>query len=419
MKPTNKKKIVNDPVHGFISISHPLIFDIIEHPYFQRLRNIKQLGLSHLVYPGATHSRFQHSIGAMHLLDLAIETLRSKGHYISDSEAEAASVAILLHDIGHGPFSHALEHVIANGINHEFLSKCFLTQLNKEFGGKLSLAIDIFEDKYSRHFLHQLISGQLDMDRMDYLKRDSFYTGVSEGVIGSERIIKMLNVIDDNLVVEAKGIYSIEKFLIARRLMYWQVYLHKTVVAAEQILIKLLNRAKDLIKAGDKSICDGPLYLLLSSSLSKSDFLPSNTSKEIPQPLVLFSKIDDTDIMVAAKRWVDHPDKVLSRLASSIVNRRLPSIELSNTPFAPNRIDRLDFEFKNKYPNLSNFSDYFVFSDMISLSAYEPGHESIKILNNNEQLIDIAEASDMLNAKALSNETKKFFLCYPKELRGI
>lgn len=419
MNGTNKKKIVNDPVHGFISISHPLIFDLIEHPYFQRLRNIKQLGLSYLVYPGAVHSRFQHCIGAMHLLDLAIETLRSKGLDISDTEAEAAAVAILLHDVGHGPFSHALEHVIANDISHEHLSRCFLYQLNKEFDGKLSLAIEIFEDKYPRHFLHQLISGQLDMDRMDYLKRDSFYTGVSEGIIGTERIIKMLNVVDDTLVVEAKGIYSIEKFLIARRLMYWQVYLHKTVVAAEQVLIKLLERAKELVLQGQDIYCNEPLLFLLTNKLTKADFFPKPSMREAPLPLQHFAYIDDNDVMVAAKQWINHGDKTLSQLANMIVNRRLPSIELNNTGFDSHRLNRLMSEFRKQYFDLADFADYFVFTDTISINAYKPGEEAIKILYNNGKLVDIAIASDMLNAKALSDETKKFFLCYPKQLRGV
>ncbi|MEW5845919.1 MAG: HD domain-containing protein [Bacteroidota bacterium] len=419
MNGTNKKKIVNDPVHGFISISHPLIFDLIEHPYFQRLRNIKQLGLSYLVYPGAVHSRFQHCIGAMHLLDLAIETLRGKGLEITDREAEAAAVAILLHDIGHGPFSHALEHVIANDISHEHLSRCFLYQLNKEFDGKLSLAIDIFEDKYPRHFLHQLISGQLDMDRMDYLKRDSFFTGVSEGIIGTERIIKMLNVANDTLVVEAKGIYSIEKFLIARRLMYWQVYLHKTVVAAEQVLIKLLERAKELLSQDHDIACNGALLFLLKNRLTKADFFPNATGMEAPVPLQHFASIDDNDVMVAAKQWMHHSDKALSHLATMIVNRRLPSVELNSTGFDSLRLNRLVAEFKKQHVDLADFYNYFVFTDSISINAYSPGEEAIQILYNNGKLIDIAIASDMLNARALSDETKKFFICYPKQLRGI
>lgn len=417
MNGTNKKKIVNDPVHGFISISHPLIFDLIEHPFFQRLRNIKQLGLSYLVYPGATHSRFQHAIGAMHLVDLAIETLRSKGNQISEAEAEATAVAILLHDIGHGPFSHALEHVIANGISHEHLSRCFIQQLNSEFNGRLSLAIEIFEDRYPRHFLHQLISGQLDMDRMDYLKRDSFYTGVSEGIIGTERIIKMLNVVNDSLVVEAKGIYSIEKFLIARRLMYWQVYLHKTVVAAEQTLIKLLERAKELIRNKENLNCSDSLMHLLSNQLLPKDFMPDGS--DIPFPLLQFASIDDADIMVAAKHWAAHPDKVLATLAQMVASRRLPSVELKSSAFDGVYVNNLTRHFKDTFPELANSFEYFVFTDSLCINAYQPGEESIKILFNNGQLLDIAEASDMLNAKALSNETKKFFLCYPKQLRGI
>ncbi len=418
MSGTNKKKIVNDPVHGFISISHPLIFDLIEHPYFQRLRNIKQLGLSYLVYPGATHSRFQHAIGAMHLLELAIETLRSKGHIITEKEAEAATVAILLHDIGHGPFSHALEHIIANGISHEFLSRCFMEQLNTEFNGKLLWAIEIFEDRYPRHFLHQLISGQLDMDRMDYLKRDSFFTGVIEGIIGTERIIKMLDVVNDNLVVESKGIYSIEKFLIARRLMYWQVYLHKTVVAAEQVLIKLLERARLLALNGSNIPCGESLHFLLSNNLSPNDLNPQG-GNSIPLALTHFALLDDSDIMVAAKQWMTHSDPVLSNLSKMVVQRNLPAIELRSLPFDDDVLNRLTVEFKKKFIELAGYSEYFVFTDAVSINAYQPGNESIKIVSHSNILTDIAEASDMLNARALSNETKKFFLCYPKELRGF
>jgi hypothetical protein len=294
-----------------------------------------------------------------------------------------------------------------------------LYQLNKEFDGKLSLAIEIFEDKYPRHFLHQLISGQLDMDRMDYLKRDSFFTGVSEGIIGTERIIKMLNVADDTLVVEAKGIYSIEKFLIARRLMYWQVYLHKTVVAAEQVLIKLLERAKELALQGNDIYCNGALLFLLKSNLTIADFSPDFSTILTPVPLQHFASIDDNDVMVAAKQWMHHSDKTLSHLATMIVNRRLPSVELNSTGFDSLRLNRLVAEFKRQHVDLADSYNYFVFTDSISINAYSPGEEAIQILYNNGKLIDIAIASDMLNARALSDETKKFFICYPKPLRGI
>lgn len=415
---TNKKKIVNDPVHGFININYPLIFDLIEHPFFQRLRNIKQLGLTYLVYPGATHSRLQHALGAMHLLDMAIETLRSKGQIIMEHEAEAACAAILLHDIGHGPFSHALEYSIAKGVSHETISRCLMEEINKEFNGRLTLAIEIFDDKYPKRFLHQLISGQLDMDRMDYLKRDSFFSGVTEGAIGSDRIIKMLNVVNDELVVEAKGIYSIEKFLIARRLMYWQVYLHKTVVAAEQTLIKMLKRAKELAKQSNSIDASPALKFFLLNDISNSEFMGSSDNKQ-NIALQNFTLLDDSDIMVSAKLWMNSNDPSLATLAKMIINRTLLSVSLKNTPLDSKQIDRLRVSFIKLNPELKEFADYFVFSDSLSISAYQPGDESIKILYNNGQLTDIAEASDMLNAKALSNEVKKYFICYPKELRNI
>ncbi|BDX37279.1 phosphohydrolase [Tenuifilaceae bacterium CYCD] len=415
---TNKKKIVNDPVHGFININYPLIFDLIEHPYFQRLRNIKQLGLSHLVYPGATHSRLQHALGATYLLDMAIDTLNSKGYYVSDEEAEAACAAILLHDIGHGPFSHALEYSIANGVSHETISRCFMERMNQELSGRLALAIQIFDDKYPKRFLHQLISGQLDMDRMDYLKRDSFFSGVIEGAIGSDRIIKMLNVVNDDLVVEAKGIYSIEKFLIARRLMYWQVYLHKTVVAAEQTLIKMLKRAKELATNNiDISATPSLLYFLQNDVTNYQFANPSSALEN--DALYNFSRLDDSDILVAAKMWICHKDAALSKLAQMVTNRKLLSVTLKSSPFDINYMTKLRERFKKAMPELSDLSDYFVFSNSVSIKAYQPGNESIKILYNNGQLLDIAEASDMLNAKALSNEVKNYFACYPKELREM
>ncbi|MGE0077576.1 MAG: HD domain-containing protein [Bacteroidales bacterium] len=414
MATTNKKKIVNDPVHGFININYPLIFDLIEHPLFQRLRNIKQLGLSYLVYPGATHSRLQHALGAMYLLDMAIDTLKSKGLHITTEEAEAACAAILLHDIGHGPFSHALEYSIANGVSHETISRCFMEQINNELSGRLNLAIEIFDDKYPKRFLHQLISGQLDMDRMDYIKRDSFFSGVTEGAIGSDRIIKMLNVVNDDLVVEAKGIYSIEKFLIARRLMYWQVYLHKTVVAAEQTLIKMLKRAKELAKDNAEIYASPALQYFLKNDVTNDKFIASTVNNDA---LSNFSRLDDSDIMMAAKIWMDHPDAVLSKLAQMITNRKLLSVSLKNSPFDPIEIKELTSKLKAVMPNLSDHADYFVFSNSVSIKAYQPGNESINILYNNGQLVDIADASDMLNARALSNEVKKYFACYPKELR--
>lgn len=411
---TNKKKIVNDPVHGFINIQHPIVFDLIEHPYFQRLRNIKQLGLTYLVYPGAIHSRFQHALGALHLMNEAILVLRSKGHCITDEEAEAACVAILLHDIGHGPFSHSLENSIAKDINHETISRCFMHWLNKEMKGRLTLAIAVFEDKYPKKFLHQLVSSQLDMDRLDYLRRDSFFSGVTEGAVGVERIIKMLDVIDDQLVVEAKGIYSVEKFLIARRLMYWQVYLHKTVVVAEQILIKMLQRARELAHDGINVFATPSFKYFLMNDVVLGDFIASDSAKSPSEALVHFSNLDDSDIMISAKIWQKHDDPVLSKLAWMIVNRRLLRIELRGKPFEPEKINTLRQNLISTDPNLAKYIDYFVFSDSISNSTYSSHDDSIKILYNNGDLIDLDNASDILNTQTLSTEVKKYFLCYPK-----
>ncbi|MDX9854334.1 MAG: HD domain-containing protein [Tenuifilaceae bacterium] len=414
---TNKKKIVNDPVHGFINIQHPLVFDLIEHPFFQRLRNIRQLGLTYLVYPGANHTRFQHALGAVHLMSSAISVLRSKGHHITDQEAEAATVAILLHDIGHGPFSHSLEYSIAQNVNHEAISRSFMAELNKQMNGKLTLAISVFEDTYHKRFLHQLVSSQLDMDRLDYLRRDSFFSGVTEGTIGSERIIKMLDTKNDELVVEAKGIYSIEKFLIARRLMYWQVYLHKTVVVADQMLIRLLQRARELAQDNQQLFCTPSLNYFLSNSVTESDFFDSNNQSAPPQALLHFANIDDNDIMVAIKQWATHSDPVLSALAQMLWNRKLLKIEYRNAPFDINRIEETKREVAKLNPSIANYIDFFVYSNSVSNNAYCSSDESIKILYNNGDLVEITEASDMLNTQVLSKEVKKYFFCYPKELR--
>jgi HD superfamily phosphohydrolase len=414
MDTTNKKKIVNDPVHGFINIQHPLVFDLIEHPYFQRLRNIKQLGLTYLVYPGANHNRFQHALGALHLMTEAISVLRSKGHVINEEEAEAASIAILLHDIGHGPFSHSLEYSIAREISHETISHCFINWLNIEMGGRLKMAIEVFDGSYHKNFLHQLVSSQLDMDRLDYLRRDSFFSGVTEGTVGVERIIKMLNVIDDQLVVEAKGIYSVEKFLIARRLMYWQVYLHKTVVVAEQILIKMLQRARELERNGVPLFSTPSLKYFLANDVTADDFTVSTSSTKPSEALVNFSKLDDNDIMIAAKMWSQHDDLVLSNLAVMIVNRKLLKVELRNKPFDAEKISSIRKQVLEKFPEYSKNIDYFVFSDSVSNNTYSSQDDTIKILYNNGELIDIAMASDILNTQALSAEVKKYFLCYPK-----
>lgn len=406
----NKKKIINDPVYGFVSIPSGFIFDLIQHPYFQRLRYIKQVSMTHMVYPGALHTRFQHVIGAMHLMQLAIDTLRSKGVLVSDEEEEAALVAILLHDIGHGPFSHSLEHTLIEGVSHEVISSMLMDRLNVEFGGKLTLAITIFNDKYPRRFLHQLVSSQLDTDRMDYLNRDSFFTGVSEGVISFDRIIKMLAVKDDELVVEAKGIYSVEKFLIARRLMYWQVYLHKTVVGAEQMLIKALKRAKELSNQGYDLFATQALQHFLKNKVNADNF----TTEE--SHLNWFTKLDDTDIMSAIKSWVNHEDKILSTLCGKLMRRDLFRTELRSQDFPEEEIAMVRDKAKQHF-NLSEAEvDYFVYHQTIYNSAYSADKEPIKIINNKGKLLDIAEASDLSNLEALSKKVVKYALIYPKEL---
>lgn len=408
MATNNKRKIINDPVYGFIKIPSDLLYDLIEHEYFQRLRRIKQLGLTHFVYPGAMHTRFQHALGAMHLMSSAVETLRSKGHSISDEESEAVHAAILLHDIGHGPFSHVLENTLLE-VSHEAISLIMMQDLNHLFKGKLDMALSIFNNTYQKKFLHQLVSSQLDMDRLDYLKRDSFFTGVSEGVIGSDRIIKMLNVVNDNLVIESKGIYSIEKFLVARRLMYWQVYLHKTALVAEQMLVHLLKRAKQLVANGIELFSPPHLKYFMKEKLTIDKF------QELPSIVENFALLDDDDIMSSIKVWTKHPDPILSNLANRFVHRQLFSIELSSSPFKEEKIYNIKANIV-KHFNLDRQSDanYFLFSDTISNNAYNPSDERIKILYDNNTLIDIAEASDMLNLSVLGKTVRKHYLCYPK-----
>ncbi|TFG90786.1 MAG: HD domain-containing protein [Candidatus Atribacteria bacterium] len=397
---TNKLKIINDPVYGFIKIPYDIVFDLIEHPLFQRLRRIRQLGLTHFVYPGANHSRFQHAVGAMHLMGLAIEVIRSKGHIISDEEARAVTIAILLHDIGHGPFSHSLEHSLIKNTSHEEISLMYMEQLNKEFRGELSMAIAIFRNNYHKKFLHQLVSSQLDMDRLDYLKRDSFFTGVTEGVIGSDRIIKMLNVLNDQLVVEEKGIYSIEKFLIARRLMYWQVYLHRTVVASEQLLVMMLKRAQALTSGGVKLFATPALTYFLQEHKHIS--------------LELFAQLDDNDIITSAKVWCNNSDLVLSMLADGLVNRKLFSVELDNKPFRADRVT----EIRNSVADILSISpeeaEYLVVSDSVSNYAYSNMDDRITIMDKSGNRRDIAEASDILNISVLSKNVRKYFLCQPR-----
>lgn len=402
---TNKLKIINDPVYGFIKIPYDVIFDLIEHPLIQRLRRIRQLGPTHFVYPGANHTRFQHAVGAMHLMSLAIEVIRSKGHQITDEEAKAVCIAILLHDIGHGPFSHSLEHSLIRHTSHEALSLLFMKELNEEFNGALSLAIEIFKNQHHKKFLHQLVSSQLDMDRLDYLKRDSFFTGVTEGVIGSDRIIKMLNVKDDQLVVDEKGIYSIEKFLIARRLMYWQVYLHRTVVASEQLLVMMLQRAKALSSQGEK----------LFATPALSYFLQSNHGIS----LEIFAQLDDSDILASAKSWCNHRDPVLSLLSDGLVNRRLLSVELADAPFGVGRIDALRKEVAKALSISAEEAAYLVVSDSVSNFAYSDMDDRITIMDKNGNTRDIADASDMLNISVLSKTVRKYFLCYPRNIKEM
>lgn len=407
MQTINKLKILNDPIYGFITIPNSLIFDLIEHRYFQRLRRITQMGLSYLVYPGAHHTRFQHAIGCMHLMQKAVNVLRFKGVKISENEENALYIAILLHDIGHGPFSHAMEHSIVNGVSHEHISMLFMEQLNKEFNGDLTLAIKIFKGEYNRKFMCQLISSQLDMDRSDYLKRDSFYTGVAEGNINSERLVTMLNVKNDELVIEYKGIYSVEKFLVARRLMYWQVYLHKTSLVGEQLVIRVLKRAKELTKNGVILEASKALSYFLNNEISLKDF---NT-----ESLEVFSKLDDYDIVSAMKTWQFHEDFVLKNLCEMILNRNLLKIKLKKKPVKKEQVIKHREALIAMYNISEDEADYFVFTGSVTNQAYQQKKQGIKILYKNGKTEDIVKASDQLNLKALSKPVTKYYICYPKE----
>ena len=409
----NKKKIINDPVYGFITIPSDLVYDLIQHPYVQRLRYIKQLGMTHLVYPGALHTRFHHALGAMHLMGLALETIKSKGQAISYQEEEAVIVAILLHDIGHGPFSHALEHTIVDGVSHEHISTLLMDNLNREFDGKLGLALQIFNNRYHKKFLYQLVSGQLDLDRMDYLNRDSFFTGVSEGVISFDRIIKMLDVVDDQLVVEEKGIYSIEKFLIARRLMYWQVYLHKTVIAAEQMLVKILERAKELTGEGRNLFASPCFSYFLKNSINREEF------KNDPRNIERFTKLDDNDIFTSIKVWVNDEDLILSTLCSHLISRNLYQVEITNEPPSIEIINDLADKVTDEFEISDDDTSYFVFTDTIKNKAYSVGDGSIKILMKDGSIQDIAKASDNSNLESLARTVQKYILCYLKELKNV
>ncbi|MBL0016602.1 MAG: HD domain-containing protein [Bacteroidetes bacterium] len=403
----NQNKIINDPVHGFIEIPRGIILDLIDTDVFQRLRRIQQLALSSLVYPGAVHSRFNHCIGAMHLTGQALDVLRSKGATISPEEYEATLIAILLHDIGHGPFSHALESVILQGLHHERMSKALMQHLNQRFHGKLTLAIQIFEGTYPRKFLHQLVSSQLDMDRLDYLKRDSYFTGVVEGLVSASRIIKTLNVVDDRIVVESKGIYSVEKFIVARRLMYWQVYLHRAVLAGEYMIVNILKRAKELMYGNHKLWKTEALEFLFG----QNTLLEPTITPEIIQRYI---ELDDNDIMVAIKQWRHSGDKVLEILCDNLLQRKLLKARLQDTPFPEAKIQELRADYRRRLGLNDQEIKYFVFSGDISNMAYVAGpQEPIEIVHKDGTIENISTASDMHNIMALSSPVKKYFICYP------
>jgi len=408
---TNKLKIFNDPIYGFITIPNTLIYDLIQHHYFQRLRRISQMGLSYLVYPGAHHTRFHHAIGAMHMMQRAVEVLRFKDVTISKEEENALYIAILLHDIGHGPFSHAMEHSIVEEVNHEAISLLFMNKLNEEFDGQLSLAIQVFKGHYQRKFMLQLISSQLDMDRMDYLKRDSFYSGVAEGNINSDRLIQMMNVVEDVLVMEEKGIYSIEKFLMARRLMYWQAYLHKTSLVAELTLTKALQRAKELLHKGIMIECSKPLKFFMEHKISLENF--SNDS------LDTFAQLDDFDVISALKNWQHHNDFILSSLSKMIINRDLSKVKLNNEKFPKEVLLEMTTRFAKENNISEQEAKYFIFKGKIKNQAYNKDAEPISILKKDRTIEDVVEASDQLNLKALSKPVTKYFICYPKQLEEI
>ena len=401
----NKFKILNDPIYGFISIPSILIFDIIEHPYFQRLRRISQMGLSNFVYPGAHHTRFEHALGAMHLMQKVVFVLRSKSIKISEEEEEALLIAILLHDIGHGPFSHTLEHSLVTNIKHEEISLLFMQKLDIEFNGKLKLAIEILKGKYHRSFFNQLVASQLDIDRLDYLKRDSFYTGVTEGNINAERIISMLTVVDEKLVIEEKGIYSVEKFIVARRLMYWMVYLHKTSLVADYILVKILKRAKELVKSNEDLISSEPLkYFLTNNDIHSFNDVTLNK----------FAEIDDYDIIMAVKLWMNHSDYILSTLSKSFIYRNLPKIKIQDKKFSTNEIEKIKLRVSKKLNLNIELIEYFVGSGIIENQAYNLENSSINILYKSGEIKDITEASDHLNLLALTKPVLKHFIYYPK-----
>jgi hypothetical protein len=408
MKEPNKRKIINDPVFGFINIPNDFLYDIIQHPYFQRMNRIKQLGLTSTVYPGAQHTRLQHSLGAMHLMGEAITQLQQAGHEITTSEAEAARACILLHDIGHGPFSHTLEHSLVSDVSHEEISLLMMQQINKEMGGKLDMALAIFTNNYHKKFLHQLVSGQLDMDRLDYLSRDSFFSGVSEGIIGAARIIKMLNVHNDQLVVEAKGIYSIEKFLVARRLMYWQVYLHKTSLAAEKMLMNILNRAKELAEKNEVLFATPALHYFLYNEVNKLSFMQSD------EAMKHFAMLDDSDVISAIKVWSSHQDIVLSTLCTAFTNRKLFKIEIQTESISESKREQYIKLYSDHFDINNHDAAYFMGEEIVSTDTYTPQDDNINIIYKDGTIKDIAEASDMLNITVLTKKVEKHYFCYYK-----
>ena len=404
----NDVKIINDPVFGFIKLPKGLLYNIVEHPLFQRLNRINQLGLASVVYPGARHTRFQHSLGAFHLMSEAILNLQQKGIFIFESEAEAVEAAILMHDIGHGPFSHVLENTLIHGISHEDISLMMMEEINAHLNGQLNLAISIFKGDYPKNFLHQLISSQLDMDRLDYLRRDSFYTGVTEGNIGSARIIKMLNVIDDSLVVEQKGIYSLENYLTTRRLMYWQVYLHRTCVAYEKVLVNMLTRAKDLMRMGQDIFASPALHYFLSHDVDARWF------EEHPETLAYYGELDDSDIWSAMKAWKHHDDKILSTLATDMLDRRIFKVEVHEEPIPEERIDELHEMIARNLQIPKEDAHYMMSVNTISKDMYNVDDDNISILYKDGTIRDISEASELLNVQLLSKKIRKYYLCYQR-----
>jgi len=406
----NKKKVINDPVYGFVTIPNDFLFDLIEHPYFQRLRRIKQLGMAEYVYPGALHTRFHHALGAMHLMGEVIASLKSKGHDISDDECQAAQVAILLHDIGHGPFSHVLEHTLFDHVPHEQISLLLMQELNRQFSGRLELAIRMFSGQYERRFFHQLVSSQLDIDRLDYLNRDCFFTGVTEGSIGSERIIKMLDVFDNELVVEQKGVYSIENFLTSRRLMYWQVYLHKTSICAETMLVQLIRRSRELCRGGTTVYATPALELFMHDEVTIEEF---NTNADY---LDAFTQLDDYDLWGAVKQWAHHPDKILRNLSRMLLERRLFKISLSNQPIDAPVLNLLRRELRGR-PGVTDADlPYLLVEGSTTNAAYVSNRQHIRVLTKDRRVVDIAEASDLPTIQALSKIVRKYYVCWAKNV---